>query len=162
MSVFKKSKGCTPTGIMRHLNAGEVVFLVVTDKDSGRLRIESYKFEPSKRMVSGRELAAWWVYPRGGEVPGCGELIAGMCYAKDRDTWLALAEKYGRHTVPGIEDTYKKHFEWYLNGEGGHFFNDSVKINAEYELFYSDNAEGFCGGIEREFAEFYFDKYITP
>ena len=147
---------------MRHLNAGETVFLVVTDKDSGRLRIESYRFEPSDRMVSGRELAAWWAYPKDGEVPGCGELIAGMCYAKDRDTWLTLAEKYGRHTVPGIEDTYKKHFGWYLNGGGGHFFNDSVKINAEYELFYTDDTEGFRNGIERKFAEYYFDKYITP
>ena len=59
---FKKSKTCTPVGIMRHLNAGEVIFLVATDIDNGRLRIESYKFVPSKRMVSGRELAAWWAY----------------------------------------------------------------------------------------------------
>ena len=159
MAVFKKSSGCTPTGIMRHLNAGRVIFLVVTDKDRSRLRIESYMFEPSERMRSGKALAAWWAYSKD-TVPDDDNFMASMCYAKDLDTWLSLAEKYGRHCVPGIEDTYQKHFEWYLNGEGGHFFNDLKKINAGYELFYTDETDGFCKGIEEEFARYYFGKYV--
>lgn len=159
MSEFKKSKTCTPTGIMRHLNAGEVIFLVVTDQDRGRLRIESYKFEPSERMRSGRILAAWWAYSKE-TVPDDDTFMADMCYARDLETWLNLAEKYGRHCVPGIETSYKEHFEWYLTGV--HFFDDSKKINAQYELFSSDNADGFCNGIEEEFARYYFDKYVHP
>ena len=157
--IFKKSSSCTPAGIMRHLNAGEIVFLVVTDKDRGRLRIESYKFEPSARTKSGKVLAAWWASPKD-DVPDGENIMAGMCYAKDIDTWLALAGKYGRRCIPGIETSYKEHFEWYLTGV--HFFDESKKINAEYQLFTCETEDGFCSGIEEEFARFYFDKYVHP
>ncbi|MBR6102572.1 MAG: hypothetical protein IKP95_09100 [Ruminococcus sp.] len=156
--MFKKCKSCTPTGIMRHLNAGETVFLVVTDKDNGRLRIESYRFEPSTRMKSGKVLVAKWVYSKD-SVPDDDTFTAGMCYAGDLGTWLRLAEEYGRRCVPGIEKSYKDHFEWYLTGV--HFFDESKKINAEYELFCSDDQEGFCSGIEEEFARYYFEKYVS-
>jgi len=63
----------------------------------------------------------------------------------------------GRRCVPGIESTYKQFFEWYLTGV--HFFNECRKINAKYELFVTDRADGFCDGLETGFAEFYFDKY---
>ena len=157
MAVFGKSSGCTPTGIMRHLNAGRVIFLVVTDRDRGRLRIESYMFEPSERTVGGKALAAWWAYSKD-TVPDDDTFTADMCYAKDLDTWLSLAKKYGRHCIPGIETSYKEHFAWYLTGV--HFFDDSKKINAEYELFYTDETDGFCNGIEEEFAKYYFGKYV--
>lgn len=158
MEDFSRVKTCSAVTIMRELNAGKVIFLVVKDKDKGRLRIESYLFEPSARMKSGKALAAWWAYSKD-SVPDDDTFTAGMCYAKDLGTWLSLAEKYGRHCVPGIEMTYKEHFAWYLTGV--HFFDDSKTINAEYELFTSERTEGFCRGIEQEFANYYFGKYIN-
>lgn len=153
---FKKCSTCTPTGIMKHLNAGKTVFLVCTDLDCGRLRIESYRFEDSARSRSGRELAAWWAYSKD-TVPDGEYFCAGVCYAYDKETWLRLAGEYGRHCVPGIESTYKKFFEWYLTGV--HFFNEFKKINAKYELFCTERNDGFCSGIETEFAEYYFDNH---
>ena len=157
MDDFKKIKTCSAATVMRELNAGKLIFLVVKDKDRGRLRIESYMFEPSTRTKSGKVLAAWWAYPKE-TVPDDENFTAGMCCAKDLEAWLALAEKYGKHCVPGIEDTYKKHFEWYLTGV--HFFDECKKITAEYELFTSERTDGFCKGIEEEFAKYYFGKYI--
>ena len=153
---FEKCSGCTAAGIMRQLNAGKTVLLVCIDLDNGRLRIESYRFEESKRTVSGTELTAWWAYSKE-SVPDGENFTADMCYASDKETWLKLAKEYGRRCVPGIESTYKQFFEWYLTGV--HFFNECRKINAKYELFVTDRTDGFCDGLETGFAEFYFDKY---
>ena len=148
-NAFTPLKPLTANKIVWHLKHNKVVFVVARNPENGKYMIISYRLS----VENGREwLLIWGAYHEQQNTPKITVLVNNQ--ASDHEEWLRMAEEgICKSGHLGLDCTLQYYFDTCVLKGGDYAF----PLKAEYFVYSSDRIEEFGKGIEKEFAEYWFN-----